>query len=410
MGSLAKHLKFLEAAITSQDGEQVAELLVPNLNGGQDIVLADLGRELYRFKNLSKPLNQMKNLSESWNIVIQSHFKRCCVFNNHQYGSSGPLYPSKNLARCEATINLLSNFLNLAQNEDSWILPILYRLLSTLYTEATSEDVPVSILEGGARLMNKSFSCCITDRLNEDEKSRKLGIYKIVGILFKTYFKLSQTNLCSMVLRSINASQIPPLETFSLSDQATFKYYLGILSFFEENYSLAASYLSFSFLACRKLNNNPNALRCLIYLVPSNLLSSCILPSNKLLQEYPVIKEKYGDLIISIKSGNIKIFDKYLQDNLNILIKDGVYFSIEICKSLVFRRLVKKIWIVLDKSSRLDCNILNELIQSSMNRKCNIDETHCILSNLIDKGYMKGYISYEKQILVLSKVNPFPPL
>ncbi|KAL3316809.1 PCI domain-containing protein 2 [Cichlidogyrus casuarinus] len=38
------------------------------------------------------------------------------------------------------------------------------------------------------------------------------------------------------------------------------------------------------------------------------------------------------------------------------------------------------------------------------------DETVCILSNLIHEGKIKGYIAYQQQKLVVSKVQPFPPL
>ena len=37
-----------------------------------------------------------------------------------------------------------------------------------------------------------------------------------------------------------------------------------------------------------------------------------------------------------------------------------------------------------------------------------MDEVECILANLIFKGLIKGYISHQKQTLVLSKKDPFP--
>ena len=36
------------------------------------------------------------------------------------------------------------------------------------------------------------------------------------------------------------------------------------------------------------------------------------------------------------------------------------------------------------------------------------DEVHCILSNLIYEGHIKGYISLQHQKLIISKQNPFP--
>ncbi len=39
-----------------------------------------------------------------------------------------------------------------------------------------------------------------------------------------------------------------------------------------------------------------------------------------------------------------------------------------------------------------------------------IDETECIISNLILKGFIKGYISHDKRKVVFSKNDPFPKI
>ena len=39
-----------------------------------------------------------------------------------------------------------------------------------------------------------------------------------------------------------------------------------------------------------------------------------------------------------------------------------------------------------------------------------MEEVECLVANLIYRGYVKGYISHTKKVLVLSKANPFPPL
>jgi hypothetical protein len=37
-----------------------------------------------------------------------------------------------------------------------------------------------------------------------------------------------------------------------------------------------------------------------------------------------------------------------------------------------------------------------------------LDEVECILANLIFRGYVRGYLSHAKRVLVLSKRDPFP--
>lgn len=39
-----------------------------------------------------------------------------------------------------------------------------------------------------------------------------------------------------------------------------------------------------------------------------------------------------------------------------------------------------------------------------------LDEVETIVANLIFRGYVKGYISHSKKVLVLSKAAPFPLL
>lgn len=39
-----------------------------------------------------------------------------------------------------------------------------------------------------------------------------------------------------------------------------------------------------------------------------------------------------------------------------------------------------------------------------------MDEVECVLTNLIFKGYVKGYMSHSKKILVVSKAQAFPPI
>lgn len=71
------------------------------------------------------------------------------------------------------------------------------------------------------------------------EESRKWGIYYVINLLFKTYFKLNQIDLSKNILRAIQATRgdMPELEAFPKSHQVTFKYYVGVIQFLDENYS-----------------------------------------------------------------------------------------------------------------------------------------------------------------------------
>lgn len=72
----------------------------------------------------------------------------------------------------------------------------------------------------------------------ELQESRKWGIYFIINLLFKTYFKLNSASLSRTILKTLTAyrGDMPPLESFPKSQRVTFKYYEGVLFFLEEDY------------------------------------------------------------------------------------------------------------------------------------------------------------------------------
>jgi hypothetical protein len=109
-------------------------------------------------------------------------------------------------------------------------------------------------LEDAARQLNRVFQICLSDRYAEGaptkhetmltlcraaiEDSRKWAIYDIINLLFKTYFKLNAISLSKNILKAIQAYQgeMPELHQFPQAHQVTFKYYIGVIYFLEENY------------------------------------------------------------------------------------------------------------------------------------------------------------------------------
>ena len=98
--------------------------------------------------------------------------------------------------------------------------------------------------------MNKAFSYCVTDRLSGYSESKKWGVYSMANLLFKAYFKLESTNLCTTLLRPLDAAELPPLVEYPKADQVTFRYYTGLLAFLEERYEVAEQDFSFDFANC----------------------------------------------------------------------------------------------------------------------------------------------------------------
>ncbi|KAL8743733.1 MAG: hypothetical protein Q9190_003950 [Brigantiaea leucoxantha] len=94
-------------------------------------------------------------------------------------------------------------------------------------------------LEDAARVINRIFTLCISDRAPLEE-SRKWGLYYTTNLLFKTYFKLNSISLSKNILRALESSKtdMPPQSAFPKSHIVTFNYYVGLIHFLDEDYSL----------------------------------------------------------------------------------------------------------------------------------------------------------------------------
>ena len=84
----------------------------------------------------------------------------------------------------------------------------------------------------------------------------------------------------------------------------------------------------------------------------------------------------------------------------------GIYLLLEKCKTVCYRNLFKRIHGILQ--GHLNLQDVAKAFKWMGMGATDLDEVECILANLIFRGYIRGYISHTKRVLVLSKSNPFP--
>ena len=83
-------------------------------------------------------------------------------------------------------------------------------------------------------------------------------------------------------------------------------------------------------------------------------------------------------------------------------------------KQVIYRNLLRLTCSVYRKASGIEGRLPIEVIVFAFSIVCpgqndwNVEHVECITANLIAKGMVKGYISHEKQMIVLSKKEPFP--
>jgi hypothetical protein len=84
----------------------------------------------------------------------------------------------------------------------------------------------------------------------------------------------------------------------------------------------------------------------------------------------------------------------------------GIYLALEQVKSIAHRNLFKKVY-NLTNSTRLNISSFENVL-AWLGEDMGADEIECIIANLIFQNKIKGYISHQKRVLVVSKADAFP--
>ncbi|KZS97802.1 hypothetical protein SISNIDRAFT_477193 [Sistotremastrum niveocremeum HHB9708] len=315
---------------------------------------------------------------------------------------------------------LLNLFLRFFVTKSGWTLPVLYTVLRDLRELSDKSDqmeksqtgkAVTKWREDAARICNKAFSSCVTDRSSAPEDSRKWGIYYTVGLVLKSYFKVQRTSLSRNVIRALKANNdIPPLTEYPRAHQVTYKYYLGMLSFLNEDYEQAEQELTQAFYLCH-CQAQSNLERILTYLLPLRLLRGH-LPSDELSFRFPALKALCDPFINAIRKGDLKQFDDALNETATQkrLLDLGLYLVFEKAREICIRCLFRRMWISgTSKGTRIPIAMFHASLRVS-GQDIPVEEAECIVANMIFKGFMRGYVSHEKQMVVLAQTNSFPKL
>lgn len=298
-----------------------------------------------------------------------------------------------------------------AQKEENWFLPVMYtvcldlRLLAQRaeLVRAETTDKPGEILEKAAECLMGCFRVCAADNRSSEEDTKRIGMLALVNQLFKVYFRINKLHLCKPLIRAIESS--PFKESFSLSQQITYRYYVGRKAMFDSDYKAADEYLTYAFENCHKQSKRNKRL-ILIYLVPVKMLLGYI-PKREVLEKYDVIE--FWDLVQAVCQGNLKLFDELMEKHEAFFIKCGIYLIVDKLKIIAYRNLFRKVYMILN-THQIPVEALQTALVFLGQTDVDLDETQCIVANLIYEGKIKGYISHQHRKVVVSKQNPFPSL
>ncbi|EUC46001.1 hypothetical protein COCMIDRAFT_4846 [Bipolaris oryzae ATCC 44560] len=282
-------------------------------------------------------------------------------------------------------------------------------------------------LEEAARVFNRIFALCLGDRNPDMSESRKWGVYCIANLQFKTYFKLKAISLSKNVVRSIEAqSDLPTFELYPRAHRVTYKYYLGVLSFLQEDYTKAESSLQQAWESCYSRSQHNKSL-ILTYLIPCRLITQHKIPTMSLLAEAPHLQRTFGPLVSCIKRGDLTGFDRALAEGEPEFVKQRIFLTLERSRDIALRNLLRKVYLAAGFDDLKEGQTEKDRIRKSRiplahfvaalrmgtagegsGQVVEDDEVECLLANQIYKGLMKGYISRDHGIVVMNKKGAFP--
>ncbi|KAJ3333503.1 COP9 signalosome (CSN) subunit [Gonapodya sp. JEL0774] len=405
--SVSTYCKSVNEALSREDGVKVAALLSHRDNHALHL-FDDLNRAVP--SSLSHLLSRA--LPDPWNEIVLAHAN---VILALQGGGGGGAIRMRNVPEAvKQQSNVVLYFSRAFVQCTKWALPIMYTMSRELVDLAARADADLirddkdpKYLEEAYRTLTKMFSLCANDRSSLD-RSRKWGTYYIVNLLFKICYRLGKQNLAITFAKVLKSGDLPPLERFPASHRIEFYYYSGMLTFLDEQFDTAEDRLGSAASHCLRRAKRNKRYLILTYLIPVRILRGTV-PSPALFRRYPSLRNLYADLVDAVRKGDVRTFDRVMEEKEEQLVRWQVYQVVEKIKVLCLRNLLKKVYKISGKSVRLSISPVQSAL-AWLGCNSSAREVECIVANLIERGFVRGYISHDKQVIVLSNQNPFPSI
>ncbi|KAF3921561.1 hypothetical protein AA313_de0203262 [Arthrobotrys entomopaga] len=374
-------------------------------------VAEDIFRALEYENNSARPKITNKNGLEAWAEVYVAFWKVSQSLERYDEVEWGQVFTGMK----DLTQAVIRGFQN--SGWEVWSLEVLYTACKYLRYVAIRADEAKRAegedtwkqLEEAARIINRAFNVCLNDRA-ELAQSRKWGTYYIINLLFKTYFKLNAITLSKNILKALvaNTTEMPDLLSFRTSDVVTFKYYCGVIAFLDEDYFKAEEHLEMAYRLCHK-DAQKNKELILTYLIPTKLLTRRQLPSATLLKPHPSLEALFLPLARCIKDGDLRGYDENLAKGEDWFVKKRIFLTLERGRDITLRNLFRKVYLAAGESkTRIPVDHFRAAVSWKSGVDVETEEVECFLANMMYKGYIKGYISRERGMVVLSGTNAFP--
>lgn len=399
MASFNSYLQAVANAINRQNGPQLRELIALSNPAAQQAVM-----QARQANPRWNPGAAAGRLPEGWGEFLAFH---CACLAALLDGNRVEAY-DKAVAALQPFIRVFR------EDSDAWVVQPMHSVVHNLRSVAEVADQE---LEAAGKRAEKTGDCgdqlrkCFSASLQAPgNRDKKLAALDIVNVSIKIYFRLNTLRLCKNLQRTVASSQFAPFELFPLSQRVTYKFYEGRLAVFDEDYAHAQECLEYALRHCHK-DAQANKAMVLKYLVPVQLLLG-LLPSAALVERYSL--QQYLPITQAMRTGDVRLFNDTMAAHQFRFIQEGTYLLLEKLRAAVYRRLLRKVWLVhgeLEPAKLAQIPLAQfQTALALQGVELDMDEAECVCANLIFRKYVRGYISHKNKVMVVAKADPFPAL
>ena len=144
------------------------------------------------------------------------------------------------------------------------------------------------------------------------------------------------------------------------------------------------------------------------------------------MERFPVLDKIFSPFVTAIRKGDLKAYDQALEKHEPRLLELNLWLSLEKARELCLRGLFRRMcvlsttiyhtiltilsdcrWVATGKGTRIPISMFHTAFKVS-GTDMTEEEAECLVANMIYKNFMRGYISHEKQMVVLAATNTFP--
>lgn len=254
--------------------------------------------------------------------------------------------------------------------------------------------------------------------------SRKLAAFYTIIHICEMFFRAGKYRMWLRYTHWVEKQQ-DGFELLPEHVKVSYYYYEGLLDLFQYHYIKAYKSLNYSIDHC-KTEVGEFQSRVMRYLVPLNILFGEY-PTDKELEDHKL--QEYKEIATACETGNLALFEHSLEIHEEKFLQTSIYLVLEKLKNVVLRNFFQKVYNGNQGNHILQLQAVTDAYNKSIeeskipvggsgeenkgeddDEKVSVTGLEWILAGLIYKGFIKGYISHDKGLLVLSKKDAFPEL